>query len=67
MAIKGLKDFVFENYHRRIEFPEKASYYSVKLFKDFVLLVTKLIEKISDASNAKEDNKSYLKRKITNR
>ena len=43
--IKGLKDFVFENYYRQIGFPKDTSYHSVQLFKCFVLLATKLIEK----------------------
>ena len=30
MAINKLRDFIFENYYRRIEFSIENSYYSVK-------------------------------------
>ena len=58
MTIKELKDFIFENYYnyyRRIRFPKENSYYSMKhqKKKDLLLLPTKLIEKIPNASNAK--------------
>ena len=43
--IKRLKNFVFENYYRGIVFPKDTSYHSVKLFKYFVLVATKLIER----------------------
>ena len=55
MTIKELKDFIFENYYRRIRFPKENSYYLMKhqKKKDLLLLPTKLIEKIPNASNAK--------------
>ena len=65
MKIKELKDFTFEYFYRRIGFTKENSYYSKKHQnkKDLLLLATKLIEKISDASNAKEYYHSYLKNK----
>ena len=47
MKIKELKDFIFENYYRQIEFTKENSYYSMKhqKKKDLLLLATKLIEK----------------------
>ena len=56
MTIKELKDFISENDYRRIGFTKENSYYLVKhqKEKDLLLLVTKLIQKIPDASNAKE-------------
>ena len=51
MAIKELKDFIHENYYRRIRFPKENSYYSMKHKKEtnLLLLLTKLIEKKPDA------------------
>ena len=65
MTIKELKDFIFENYYRQIGFTKENSYYLVKYQKekDLLLLATKLIEKIPDASNAKEYYQSFLKNK----
>ena len=47
MKIKELKDFIFENYYRQIEFTKQNSYYSMKhqKKKDLLLLGPKLIEK----------------------
>ena len=65
MTVKELKDFIFENYYRQIGFTKENSYYLVKYQKekDLLLLATKLIEKIPDASNAKEYYQSFLKNK----
>ena len=56
MTVQELKDFIFENYYRRIGFTVQNIYYSIKHQKkyDLLLLATKLIKKIPDASNAKE-------------
>ena len=34
MTTKELKDFIYENYHRRIVFPKGNSYYSMKHQKE---------------------------------
>ena len=67
MTIKEVKDFIFENYYRRIRFPKENSYYSMKhqKKKDLLLLPTKLIQQIPNASNAKGYYQSYLKKKNT--
>ena len=63
MTIKELKK-VYINYYRQVWFSRENSYYSMKLKKrDLLLLAIKLIEKISDATNAKQNYQSYLKRK----
>ena len=54
MRIKKLKDFICENYHRRIGFSKEKCYYSK------TLLPTKLIQEITVATNAKQYYKSYL-------
>ena len=66
--IKELKDFIFKSYYRQIEFTKENSFYSLKhqKKKDLILLPTKLIKKIPDASNAKEYYKSFLKNKSKN-
>ena len=65
MTIKELKDFIYENYYRKLDFLKK-SYYSVKhQKKKELLLATKLIEKIPDATNAKQYYQILLKRKNT--
>ena len=65
MTTKEIRDFIFENCYRQIEFTKESSYYSMthQKKKDLPLLGTKLIENILVASNAKEYCKSYLKNK----
>ena len=43
----GIKDFIFENYYKRIGFSKENSYYSMKRLKrkDLLLLGNKAIEK----------------------
>ena len=47
MTVKELKDFIYENYCRRIGFPKENRYYSMihHKKKDLLLLATKLVEK----------------------
>ena len=46
MTINELEDFIYENYYRRIGFPEENSYYSMKhQKKNLKLFATKLTEK----------------------
>ena len=54
MSFKIIRDFVFENYYKRIGFYKENSYYSIKRLKkkDLLLLAKKLIEKIPDPHNA---------------
>ena len=65
MIGKELKDFIFEKYYRQLGFTKENSYYSIKHWKekDLLLLGVKLIKKITDASNAKDYCKSFLKNK----
>ena len=55
MYVNEIKDFIFENYYKRIGFSKGNSYYSMKRLKkkDLLLLANKLIEKISDLHNLK--------------
>ena len=47
MTIKELRDFIYENYYRRIGFPKDNIYHSIKHWKknDLLSLATKLIQK----------------------
>ena len=65
ITIKEIKDFIFEKFYRRIEFPKENNYHLIKYQKEkgLLLLATKLIEKILDANNAKEYYNYYLKKK----
>ena len=65
MGVNELRDFLFENYYKQIEFVKESSYYSTKRLKrkDVLLPASKLTEKIADPSNAKGHYNSYLKRK----
>ena len=65
MIGKELKDFIFEKYYRQLGFTKENSYYSIKHWKekDLLLFGVKLIKKITDASNAKDYCKSFLKNK----
>ena len=67
MSVNQIKGIVFENYYKRIMFFKKNSYYSVKTSKkkDWLFIATKLIEKIPDHRNAKEDYQSFLRTKNT--
>ena len=66
MTIKKLKNF-YIYYYRQVWFSKENSYYSMKCQKkkDLLLLAIILIEKIPDATNAKQNYQSYLKRKNT--
>ena len=48
MSVSEIRDFIFENYHKRIRFSKEISYYSMKHLKkkknDLLMLANKLIE-----------------------
>ena len=47
ISVDEIKDFIFENYYKRIGFSKENSYYSMKRLKrkDLLLLGNKAIEK----------------------
>ena len=65
MPFNDIRDFIFENYFKRIGFSKGNSYYSMKRLKrkDFLLLANKLIEKVPDPRNAKEHYEPFLRKK----
>ena len=56
MSVNEMKDFIFENYYKKIGFSKESSYYSIKCLKrkDLLLLANKLMERIPDLRNAEE-------------
>ena len=62
---KGI-DFFFENYYKWIELFNGNSYYSMKLLKRYwLLLANKLMVKIPDSRNDKEQYQTFLRKKNT--
>ena len=54
ISVKKIKEFLSENYYKRIGFSNQNNCYSIKhLKKDFLLPPNKLIERIPDPGNAK--------------
>ena len=41
MSINEFKDFIFENYHKRIRFSKENSYYSMKRLKKNIFIVVR--------------------------
>ena len=66
MSVNEIRNFIFENYYKRIGFSLESSYYSVNLLKkkkDLLLLATKSTEKIPDSYNTKSLSTNYKKEK----
>ena len=64
-SVKDARDFIFQNYYKRIEFSKESSYCSVKRLKrkDLLLLTSMLKGKVPDPCNAKEHYESFLEKK----
>ena len=60
MAVKELKDYIYEDFYNRIRFHKEKSYYLMKYQKkqDLLFLATTFIEKITDAST---DNSLHIR------
>ena len=55
MSFNELRDFIFENYYKRIGFVKKKLFFNETFKKkQLLLLATKLIEKIPDPCNTKK-------------
>ena len=65
MTVNRHRNFIFENYYKRIRFVKERSYYSMKRLKrkDLLLLATKLIKKTPDPHNTKEHYRSFIRKK----
>ena len=65
MSVSEIREFIFENYSKRIGSSKENSYYSMKCLKrkDLLLLANKLIEKIPDPGNAKKPYWSFSRKK----
>ena len=67
ISANEIRDFISENYCKRIGFSKENSYYVMKRLKekDLLLLANKLIEQIPDPYNAKEYYQSFIRKKNT--
>ena len=56
VSVNKIRDFIFENYYKRIGFSKESSYYSMKRLKKIYCcsLKNKLAEKVPDPCNVKE-------------
>ena len=71
-SVNEIRDFIFENYYKRIEFSKENSYYSMKhqkkkrkKKKNLQFFATKLTEKIPDRRSVKEHYQSFIRNKNT--
>ena len=64
MPVNKLRDFIFENFYKRIGFVKKKNLLLNETFekKGFLFLANKLIEKSPDPCNAKEQYQSFLRK-----
>ena len=61
--INEIRDYIFENYYKRIESHKEKNYYLIKrLIRKYLLLLTnKLIQNIPDPCNAKQHYQSFIR------
>ena len=68
MAANELRNFIFENYYKRIGFIKQITYYSKqRLRKRFDIACTEINRKRADPNNVKEYYYSYLKKHKTSK
>ena len=65
ISVNEIRNFVFENFFKRIGFSKENSFYSLKRLKrkDLLLLANKLKEKVPDPHNAKQHYQLFVRRK----
>ena len=65
ISVNEIRNFVFENFFKRMGFSKENSFYSVKRLKrkDLLLLANKLKEKVTDPHNAKQHYQIFIRRK----
>ena len=65
ISVNEIRNFVFENFFKRIGFSKENSFYSVKRLKrkDLLLLANKLKEKVHDPHNPKQHYQLFIRRK----
>ena len=64
MSVNEIKDFIFDNYYKRIRFSNENSYYSMKRLKEERFAVAyKQINRIPDTYNTKEHYQSFIRKK----
>ena len=67
MSVNEIRDFIFENYFKRIRFSKESSYYSTKCLKrkDLLFFTKKFIENVADPHSTKEHYQSFLRKHKT--
>ena len=65
ISVNEIRNFVFENFFKRIGFSKENSFYCLKRLKrkDLLLLANKLKEKVPDPHNAKQHYQLFVRRK----
>ena len=64
MSVNKIRDFIFVNYYKQIDFSRENSFYSIKhQKKKSTFFAAKLTEKIPDPFNAKEHYQSLIRKK----
>ena len=63
MSANDIRNFIYKNYYKRIEFSKEDIYRLLKRLnkKDLLLFGNKLIEKLPDTRDSKHHYESYLK------
>ena len=65
MSVNEIRDFIFENYYKQIEFSKESIYYSMKRLKrkDLLLLANKLIQKVPERKKEKQKISKTIRNK----
>ena len=63
MSINEIKDFIFENYYKRIGFSQENSYYSMKRLEKIIVACEQINRKIRGPCNAKKHYQSFIRKK----
>ena len=65
MSANEIRDFIFENYYKRIGFFKEYKYYSMKHLKKIFVVACKQInrKKKLDLCSAKEHHQSFIRKK----
>ena len=65
MSVSKLRDFILENYYKRIGFVKGGSYYSMKHLKKIFVASKQINKKIPDPRSSKEHYQSFIRKKDT--
>ena len=64
MSINDIRYFIYESYEKRIRFSKEDSYPSLECSKkNLLLFAKKILEKVPDPCNSKQNFESFLRKK----